>query len=306
VKRSELRNMSASVRQRLKNLAEDTGERFNDLLQHYGLERFLARLAASPYRNQFILKGALLLRVWDISSVRPTRDIDLLGYHDNTPDEIASVVSEICTTFVENDGLEFDLASISTISISEEAAYSGVRAKFSGKLGTARISMQIDFGFGDRVTPAPVDIQYPSILGHTSASLMAYTPETTIAEKLHVMLQRGNLSSRMKDYFDIWALSQSRSFDGIILSDAIRATCQQRGTRIESNPIALQQHSLNDSRHALQWSAFRQRIGKSEVPESFTEVGTLVAQFLCPVLKEVAIGNKLSATWSPSGPWVRV
>jgi hypothetical protein len=197
------RNTCASVHQRLKNVAERSGERFNDLLQHYALERFLCRLAASPHRSRFVLKGALMLRVWEVATIRPTRDIDLLGRTANDPQGIAAAARDICATAVDPDGLEFDGASVEVGRIAEEAEYDGVRVNFRGQLGKARIPMQIDIGFGDRVTPGPVEIEYPSVLGTPGANLLGYTPETTIAEKFHVMLQRGTLNSRMKDFFDI-------------------------------------------------------------------------------------------------------
>ncbi|MDY7110225.1 MAG: nucleotidyl transferase AbiEii/AbiGii toxin family protein [Planctomycetota bacterium] len=222
------RNIAASVHQRLKNAAAQSGERFNDLLQHYALERFLCRLAASPYRDRFVLKGALMLRVWEVSSIRPTRDIDLLGRTANEFERIAALVRDICNAPVDADGLTFDAGSVVVARIAEEAEYDGVRATFNGRLGNARIAMQVDIGFGDRVTPEPVEIEYPSVLGMPRAKIIGYTPETTIAEKLHVMLQRGTFNSRMKDFFDIWAISQARSFDGRLLSLAVRATCERR------------------------------------------------------------------------------
>lgn len=297
------RNVAASVHQRLKNVAEKSGERFNDLLQHYALERFLCRLSASPHRNRFVLKGALMLRVWDVAAIRPTRDIDLLGRTANEPDRIAAIVRDICKTEVDADGLEFDPASVGAARIAEEAEYDGVRATFNGRLGNARIAMQIDVGFGDRVTPEPIEIEYPSVLGTPGAKLMGYTPETTIAEKLHVMLQRGTLNSRMKDYFDIWALSRSRSFDGAVLSLAVRATCEQRGTSVSASPQALETDAINDRQKAVQWVAFRRRLEASDAPETFVEVGTWVAGFLGPVLQAVAAGRTLNRRWPPGGPW---
>lgn len=296
-------NIAASVHQRLKNAADASGERFNDLLQHYALERFLCRLAASPHRERFVLKGALVLRVWDVAAIRPTRDIDLLGRTKNDPQHIAATVRDICVAEVEADGLEFDADSIVVERIAEEAEYDGVRATFGGRMGNTRLPMQIDVGFGDRVTPEPVEIEYPSVLGMTRTKLMGYTPETTIAEKLHVMLKRGTLNSRMKDYFDIWALSQARAFEGAALSRAVRATCEQRATMVTASPPALEAEALEDRQNAVQWTAFRRRLGMNAAPESFEEVGGWVADFLRPVLEAVAAGRDLDRTWPPGGPW---
>jgi predicted nucleotidyltransferase component of viral defense system len=297
------RNIAASVHQRLKNAAAESGERFNDLLQHYALERFLCRLAMSPHRGRFILKGALMLRVWKIAVIRPTRDIDLLGRTANEPGQIAAVVGDVCITTVDPDGLEFDPTTIQVSRIAEDAEYDGVRVTFVGRLGNARIPMQVDIGFGDRVTPEPVEIEYPSVLGTPGARLIGYTPETTIAEKLHVMIQRGTLNSRMKDYFDIWALARSRAFEGSVLSHAILATCEQRSTAVVASPDALTADALADPQKAVQWAAFRRRLGTADAPETFAEVGEWVATFLRPVLESMAEGRAFDRTWPPGGSW---
>jgi len=297
------RNIAASVHQRLKNAADASGERFNDLLQHYALERFLCRLAASTHGERFVLKGALMLRVWGVAAIRPTRDIDLLGRTANEPQRIAAVVRDICNAEVDADGLEFDADSVVVARITEEAEYDGVRATFGGRLGNSRIAMQIDVGFGDRVTPEPVEIEYPSVLGTPRAKLLGYTPETTIAEKLHVMLQRGTLNSRMKDFFDIWTLSRSRTFEGVFLSRAVRATCEQRATAVIASPPALEPEALEEHQKSVQWAAFRRRLGKNDAPETFVEVGGGVAGFLRPVLEAVAAGRDLDRMWPQGGPW---
>lgn len=164
--------------------------------------------------------------------------------------------------------------------------------------------MQIDIGFGDRVTPGPVEIEYPSVLGTPGARLVGYTPETAIAEKFHVMLERGTLNSRMKDFFDLWALSRSRAFDGEVLSRAVRATCEQRGTVVVAAPDALAPDALADPQKAVQWAAFRRRLGATDAPETFVEVGGLVAGFLRPVIESVAADRPLHRTWPPGGPWI--
>lgn len=297
------KNMAASVHQRLKNAAVASGERFNDLQQNYAIERFLYRFSISPHSEQFILKGALLLRVWNIATIRPTRDIDLLGLVSNDQAMIRTVVRDICLIAVEDDGLVFDPTTITIDPISPEAEYEGVRSTFAGKLGNARIAMQIDFGFGDRITPPPRRIVYPSVLGMAGAKLKVYPPETSIAEKFHVMLQRGSLNSRMKDFFDIWTLSRSRVFEGKTLGEAIVATCAQRGTTIDPVPIALTPSALENERSATQWSAFRRRLGNTETPETFADVGAMVASFLKPVIHATATGEVFEQVWTPPGPW---
>ena len=112
-----------------------------------------------------------------------------------------------------------------------------VRARFHGHLGKARIAMQIDIGFSDVITPAPLSINYPAMLGRVGADLMAYSRETVIAEKLEAMVSLGQLNSGMKDFFDIWQLSQSQDFEVKLLVQAISRTFSRRRTKIVADPI---------------------------------------------------------------------
>lgn len=299
-----LANMAASVHQRLKNHAKSGGHEFNDLLHHFALERFIYRLSQSQYAGQFVLKGALLLRVWRLSSTRTTRDIDLLGRTGNAAEAITAIVQDVCRVAVTDDGLAFDPDSVRTAAITDDAEYAGLRVTFRGTLGNARIAMQIDIGFGDRITPEPQEIEYPSVLDMPTARILAYPPETSIAEKFHVMLQRGVLNSRMKDFFDLWALSEARAFEGPLLARAIRTTCRQRGTPVDPAPTAFTAKSTGDPSKRAQWAAFRRRLRDTDAPETFEEVATIVAGFLGPVAKAVADGDPFDRHWPPGGPWL--
>lgn len=225
-------NMPASVRQRLQNLAQAAQRPFGELLQHYALERWLYRLSRYEQADCFVLKGALLLRVWGAPAGRPTRDLDFLARTRNDLAAIRTTVAAICATPVGDDGMLFDAASVVTTRITEAADYHGVRATFNGFLGNARCPMQVDLGFGDIITPGPVRIDYPTILDSATPHLLAYNRETVIAEKLEAMLKLGELNSRMKDFFDLWTLASSQVFRGPALLAAIGATCQRRGTPV--------------------------------------------------------------------------
>jgi len=150
-----VKNIPASVRQRLLDRARKDRRPFNELLQYYAIERFLYRFSRSAYSERFILKGALMLRVWDSPEIRPTMDIDMLGITKNKESEIIKQIQEILAADVEPDGLVFDLDSIKGERITEDADYQGIRIKFHGSLEKANIHMQIDIGFGDAVHPAP-------------------------------------------------------------------------------------------------------------------------------------------------------
>ncbi len=207
-----LKNVAASVHQRLLNISKQRKRPFNELLQYYALERWLYRMSRSEFRERLVLKGALMLLVWDIPVTRPTRDIDLLGRLSNDLESVRSVIADVCRVPVVDDGMNYDPASVITERISAEAEYEGVRAKFQGHLGRARVPMQIDIGFSDIITPGPVEITYPSILGMPLAQIGAYNRETVIAEKFESMVKRAELNSRIRDFFDVWALATNSDF----------------------------------------------------------------------------------------------
>ena len=298
-----VKNVAASVHQRLLNIAKQSNRRFNDLVQHYALERWLFRLAQSQHAERFVLKGALLLVVWKTSVTRPTRDIDLLGRVSNDLESIRLLIAEIVQTPVEDDGLVFDPASVTTERIAEDADYEGVRAKFLGHLGNTRIAMQIDIGFSDVVTPNPVRVSYPTILEQPAARLLAYNRETTIAEKFEAMVKLGELNSRMKDFFDIWLLTASFEFDGSTLAAAVRATFSQRQTPLEAAPICFSDAFAHAPSKMVQWKAFMRRGLITQAPAEFVEVVKSARDFLQPVAQAILGNRPFTAHWSPGGPW---
>jgi Nucleotidyl transferase AbiEii toxin, Type IV TA system len=196
------RDIGASVRQRLLNKSRTQGRPFQELLQYFAMERFLYRLAKSPYSDRFVLKGALLLTAWQAPQSRPTMDIDLEGRVNNQLDHIKEVVATVCEVDVEPDGIVFNRTSIEVSRIKEDADYEGVRVQFHATLARARIPMQLDIGFGDVITPGPTDIEYPSLLDFPPSLLRAYPKETVVAEKLEALTALGLLNSRMKDFYD--------------------------------------------------------------------------------------------------------
>ena len=149
---SGTRNLGASVRQRLLNRARVEKRPFQELLQFYAMERFLYRLSQSRHSECFVLKGALMLRVWESPSYRPTMDIDMLGITDNREQAILQQIEEVIAEEVA-DGLLFDTTSLKAETITEDADYQGLRVRFPASLDGARIMMQLDTGFGDAVYP---------------------------------------------------------------------------------------------------------------------------------------------------------
>jgi hypothetical protein len=252
-----VKNLAASVHARLQNHARATKRPFQELLQYYAMERFLYRLSKSPHRTRFVLKGALMLHVWDAPLARATKDVDLLGRLDNSLENLERVVRGVCAADVEPDGMVFDAATVKTERIKEDADYEGVRVRFVGLLGKARVAMQIDVGFGDVVTPGAESISYPVLLDFPVPALSGYPRETVVAEKFQAMVYLRTMNSRMKDFYDVWLLASQFAFDGELLAKAIAATFANRETSIDVAPIAFTHDFSEQASTLAQWTAFR-------------------------------------------------
>jgi hypothetical protein len=297
-------NIAASVRQRLLNHARAEGRPFNEVLQYFALERFLYRLGRSPHRHQFVLKGALMFTVWRSPFPRPTRDIDLLGRLDNTVEHVVAAIQAICQEPVLEDGLHFAAESVLGERIIEAANYEGVRVRFTAYLGTARIPMQIDVGFGDPLVPGPSLVRLPTILDFPPPELQGYSRESAIAEKLQVMVYLGEVNSRMKDFYDIWLLATHFDFDGSILARAIRETFRWRQTTLPLTPVAFSDAFAQDREKQAQWVAFIRRHRLEETPVTLYEAIQVIAAFLQPVIQALSEGQHFDRRWSPGSPWV--
>jgi hypothetical protein len=302
VKTHGTKNVAASVRQRLLNKARESGRPFGEVLQYFAMERFLYRLCKSKHADRFILKGALMLAVWDAPIFRPTKDIDLLGRADNDVDAIAAFAKDICLMRVTpDDGVTFDASSVHAERIAEAAEYEGVRVHFVGTLDRARIHMQLDIGFGDAVLPRPLQINYPTILDFPAPRLRGYPRESAIAEKFEAMVKLGELNSRMKDFFDIWLLSRSFDFDGAQLRKAILKTFETRGTPLpEGVPVALTEGFGYEAHALAQWRAFVGRTKLRGVPE-FPDLIAALRAFLLPLLAPRIAGEKGRMNWAAGG-----
>ena len=216
-------NASASIRQRLLNHSTAIHTDPNLVLIWYGLERFLYRLSVSTHSERFVLKGALLFRLWGGADFRSTKDLDLEGFLQDEAELIRQVFASICVQPVEDDGLAFDASSVKVTEIRDTQEYGGFRVLLTARLGTAILRLQIDVGFGDAITPAPAITEFPSILSQSRPRIRVYPPETVVAEKFDAMVQLGMTNSRMKDYFDLWFMSRHYEFNGPTLAAAVRA-----------------------------------------------------------------------------------
>jgi predicted nucleotidyltransferase component of viral defense system len=278
-KKSATRNVGASVRARLLNLSRERGQPFELLLTRFALERLLYRLSVSQHRNRFVLKGALLVTTWFDNPHRPTRDLDLLGYGDPSPEAMLAVFKEICSTELD-DGTQFDIEQLRVTLIREELKYGGLRMSTTATIAGARLRIIVDIGFGDSVEPGVEEIDLPVLLGLPVPRLRAYARETVIAEKFHAMVVRGRANSRMKDYYDLWLMSQSYEFDSGRLTTAITATFQRRDTPIPENvPDGLSSAFAEDADKVRQWTAFIEDISPSPRP-SLDRVIAALSDFL--------------------------
>jgi hypothetical protein len=226
--RKPISNLTASVRQRLQNISRTKKEPFDLVLSRYAVERLLYRLSLSTYADRFLVKGAMLFPIWFEEMHRPTRDVDLLGFSENDEETLERIFKRLCAMDVEEDGLIFDAKTVKAERIQEDAAYTGIRVTLVVTLEKARIPVQADIGFGDVVTPSPEEVTFPTLLDFPAPKLRAYPIYTVVAEKLEAMVSLGEANSRMKDFFDIWFLSQRFEFDGRLLAEAIQATERTR------------------------------------------------------------------------------
>jgi predicted nucleotidyltransferase component of viral defense system len=304
-----LSNVPASVHDRLLNQARDTGRPFNELLQYYGIERFLYRLAQTEHARRLILKGALLLRSVGSTETRPTRDIDLLGQGPPTEERLISIVREAMQADVPEDGMTYDPDTLESTVIAETAEYNGVRLTFRGFLGTARVPMQIDVGFGDPIVPGPIRITYPQLLDYGSPRLLAYTLESLIAEKYQAMVDLELANTRMKDFYDVWMLIHRHAFEQQTLARAIAATFERRRTPVPGDPpLALTEAFFRSDQKKRQWRAFLRNI-RAGSPPALPDVISDLAEFLRRP-SQAARRQKGSddeatadASWPPGGPW---
>lgn len=300
----EIKDLPASVHARLKNLAKQSGRTFQELFYYYAMERFLYRLFSSQYSNNFILKGGLMFKGWKIPLRRPTRDIDVQVNKKDSIENLVKIVENIFAQDFEPDGMWFDPDSVRGESIINEVEFQGIRIHFIGYLGKASIHLHLDVSFANVITPAEIEVEYPSLLNFPSFDIRGYPHETTISEKFESMVNLGSINDRMKDFFDIWLLSQHLDIQGTTLSEAIRATFNNRKTHLPTSmPIALTSEFAilrqND------WERFLKR-SELIIPEypSLEEVITVLREFLWPVVQALINNETYMKTWNAGGSWV--
>jgi hypothetical protein len=299
------RNLPASVAARLLQRAKRTGDDYQTLFKRFCFERFLHRLGESDAKDRFVLKGAMLLRLWSDQPYRATGDLDLLRRGNGSFDAIREDITAICTVAVEPDTVVFNPAALCIETIRAEDEYAGTRVTLPARSGTVQLMLQIDMGLGDSVWPAPQSCVYPSLLEFPPATVFAYPPEVVIAEKLEAIVVLGNRNSRIKDFFDLQYLAGRFEFDRPTLSETVRRTFARRNTPIPTDePIGLTPAYWENPSRPPQIRAFARRAGLAVTATPGPEILAQLRPFLLPILDDLRSDTRRPGTWRPSGPWM--
>ena len=275
----------------LQNKARRDGRPNAELQQLYVLEGFLARLAGSPYRERFVLKGGVLLAAF--GTRRPTRDVDFQALHvASDTATVRALVIEVAG-LVLDDGLVFNTQGARAETIRDEDEYSGVRVTMTASLACAQVTFHIDVNVGDPVSPAPVLVSVPRLLGGDPLALSGYPLPMVHAEKLVTALQRGTVNTRWRDFADVWALSGRHPVNGDEVQTALRVVAEHR--RVQLARLA----DVLDGYAALaqgKWGAWRRKQQMLDQPEQFNDLIQAVIAFADPALT----GQVRSLTWNPT------
>ena len=296
-------DIGASVRARLLRLARERGEDFQLMLTRYAGERLLFRLSASGHAQQFVLKGAALFALWTGKPHRATRDLDLLGLGDPGVEHVRKIFSEVLAYEVIDDGVHFDLATLTVGLIREDQEYGGVRAEVVARVTNAQVRLQVDVGFGDAITPEAMVVELPPLLDFPAPRLRAYPRETVVAEKLEAMVKLGMANSRMKDFYDVAVLARSFTFDGDLLTRAIRTTFERRKTPLPTTtPVALTAAFAEDPAKNTQWAGFMRKAGIGAGDTLAETIAAVRALVEAPLLAAAGAGP-VPKSWQAGKAW---
>ena len=277
------KNYGKSVRAKLLNVARKK-EVFNQtILTRYFQERLLYRISQTHFRDNFYLKGGALMYAYEKFAARPTLDIDFLGNNiSNDSYSIIVAFKRICSVSCEEDGVIFDTEHITAQNITEFKDYHGIRLSIPVKMDSIIQVLTMDIGFGDVVTPSPIEIDYPVLLEHLpGANILAYSLETVIAEKMHAVVDLADQSSRMKDFYDLYKILQHEKYDPATLQEAIIHTFENRHTPYSGDTMFFRKEFGSNRQMQVRWAAFMRKITyKGEL--SFTEVVAFIQLRLLP------------------------
>ncbi|NGX56920.1 MAG: hypothetical protein K1060chlam5_01173 [Candidatus Anoxychlamydiales bacterium] len=258
------KNLGASILQRLKNLSKKRHRPFDEILRYYAIERFLYRLSKSSYSEKFFLKGGLMLKVWDAMEHRATMDIDLLARTSNQINNLMHIIIKVAEITCVEDAIIYNTQKMILKHRQTTGDYNGISASFSALLFTARVPILIDIGFNDEIIPFAQKIHYPTLLGMSEPSLLGYTIETVIAEKLESIVKLALINTRMKDFYDIWCLLHQHEIDQNRLTKAVKKVFANRKT-IFKYPIAFTDAFYESHEVKQRWANFLSSMGKDKI-----------------------------------------
>jgi predicted nucleotidyltransferase component of viral defense system len=297
-----IKNIAASIREKLLQLAKQSGRSFDAILRLYCQERFLYRLSVSSYRKNFVLKGGLLFLSLPCPIRRPTVDIDFAGRAIADDHETLKEVFTKITRIVYSDGIEYHPERLIIRNIKEGTDFSGSRILIPAELSKAKISLQIDVAFGDAIAKGPRTIDFPTLLDLPKPSIFAYSIVSMIAEKFEAIISRQTATSRMKDFFDIAYLAESMPFNGKELQEAFERTFGRRSADLHDCESVFGQEFAQNPGLAMLWKGFLAR-NDLESTGDFPAVMVKIKRFLEPVIARTCEDK----TWdSKECAWVKM
>ena len=291
-----MNDVGASVLARLKNKARSTGKPFSLYLQLFCQEEFLRRVSMSKYASNLVLKGGMFIYTLTHFESRSTVDIDfLLRQLPNNVEEIQKIIDKIIAVDTGNDFIVLTSKGFETIS--PQRKYNGISFQLTGQIKNTRTPFNVDMGVGDIIIPSPQKRTIPTQLDDFAAPLvMTYSLESTVAEKFDALLQRLELTSRMKDFYDIYYLSSVFDFDGRKLQQAVYETLTNRGTPYEKDSLDKVIAPSKDPDIQTRW---RQYLKRTKLPElALEQVLDGIDVFLQPVWNAIVESDELLEKWS--------
>ena len=295
-------DIAASVLARLKNKAKESGRSYQLCLQLFCQEEFLRRLEKSKYAENLVLKGGLFIYALTDFDSRVTVDVDfLLREIPNTPEQLKAVLEEIIAAETGNNFITFEIKGVEPIAVAKK--YAGIGASMVARIKNTRTPFGIDFGVGDVIVPKQEKRKIPTQLADFEApTVNTYSLETTVAEKLDAILCLMEFSSRMKDYYDIYYLSQRFDFDGAKLTEALRKTLENRGRAFTVDQFEHVMTFGSDAEMQKKWKAFCRKID-TRTDDFDTALRTIKA-FLTEPYKAVIENKEFAESWgAPDGKW---
>lgn len=291
-------DIAASVLAKLKNKARAVGISYQQCLQLFFQEEFLRKLAGSPYAENFVLKGGLFISTLTNFESRSTVDIDfLMRGLQNDLEGMDRIIAEILSVSTGNDFMTFRAAKTAPIAL--ERKYHGVSTQLTGYIKKVRVPFHVDIGVGDVIVPHAERRRIQTQLeGYEKPEILTYSLESTIAEKLDAILQRFELTGRMKDFYDIYYLSHTFDFDGARLQAAIRKTLQNRGTAYEATSFDRILTLSDEEDMQIKWRYFLKTLGGPALP--FQEIIAGIHRFLFPVWETFSKQHEFLAVWHSS------